>query len=136
MQGRHWYWCFTHMCETIYYTCTVSHFTVSVNTLQYYIFIFTTVWNRGEQILDSRLPWWLNFICGCLVFVEPQYGTWSMSPSGSWNFEVASNFWKYVHPWCEVHVVTSVYMCTNFHTCPVKCSTSFGLAQRRVYRCK
>jgi len=109
---------------------------VSVHTLYNYICLFTIVWNRGAQILGSWLPWWLNFVCGCRVFEGPQYGTCAMTSSGSWNFEVAPNFWKYVCPWCEVHVITSVYMCSNFHTCPLKCSASFGLVQRRVYRCK
>jgi hypothetical protein len=134
MQVRHWYWCF--VCETKDHTCIVSYCTVSVNRLCNYIFIFTIVWNRGAQILGFRLPWGLNFVRGCLEFVGPQDGTCAVSPSGSWNFEVAPNFLKYAHPCCKVHVVTSVYMCNNFHTCPVICSTSFGLAQRRVYRCK
>jgi hypothetical protein len=80
--------------------------------------------------MGTKFCMWVPSICGSSVWNLLNVTFWLL------NFEVAPNFWKYVHPWFEVHVVTSVYMCNNFHTCPVICSTSFGLAQRRVYRCK
>ena len=29
---------------------------------------------RVAQTVGARLPWGLNFVCWCLIFVDPQYG--------------------------------------------------------------
>jgi len=44
--------------------------------MNYWLYTLT----KSEQTMGARLPWQLNFILWCLLFMDPQYGTCFILP--------------------------------------------------------
>ena len=51
---------------------------------------------RCAQIPHARLPRQLNFVWWHLIFVGPDCETYCMYLFGTWNFDVAATFFKYL----------------------------------------